>query len=172
MLRFAKAFWDIALGRSSPAALPASLLLLALVSLTVALLEVVGALLPPASLDGIWLRLAMRVLLPLAFCAAVLLMSRRLQRFLQTGTALLGVVLLAQLVLYPLSELTTLLGGPERLSALLPQIAMLAVLAWNLLGNANIWRAACDAPLSLGLALSVGFFLLSAALEQEYLPTT
>ncbi len=51
MLRLAKAFWDIALWRRSPAQLPASLFLLALVAAAAVLLEVLSALLPPVSSD-------------------------------------------------------------------------------------------------------------------------
>ena len=46
MLRLLKAFLDLVLWRITPAALPASWFLLAIVSVAVALLEVLGALLP------------------------------------------------------------------------------------------------------------------------------
>jgi len=52
MLRLVKAFCDIALWRKSPAQLPASLFLLGLVAAAVALLEVLGALLPPDRVTG------------------------------------------------------------------------------------------------------------------------
>jgi hypothetical protein len=52
MLRLAKAFWDIALWRKSPAQLPASVFLLCLVAAAAALLEVIGALLPPRPAAG------------------------------------------------------------------------------------------------------------------------
>jgi hypothetical protein len=46
---------------------------------------------------------------------------------------------------------------------------MLGVI-WYFLACANIWRAALDAPLGLGAAISVGYLLLSMALEQQLLP--
>jgi hypothetical protein len=43
-------------------------------------------------------------------------------------------------------------------------------LIWYLLACANIWRAALDSGLGLGLAISVGYLLLSMVLEQQFLP--
>ena len=63
MLRFAKAFLDIALWRKSPAQLPASVLLLCLVAAAAALLEVIGALLPAAPAGEILTRVALAVAL-------------------------------------------------------------------------------------------------------------
>ena len=110
MLRLAKAFWDIALSRRSPAHLPASLFLLGLVATAVALLEVLGALLPPASSDRILTRVLLSVGLPLVFAWLVLAVTRHRQRFLQTGIALLGVGVLAGLVIYPLESLFDTIG--------------------------------------------------------------
>src|SRR6202051_5018133 len=101
MLRLAKTFWDIALWRKSPAQLRASLFLLALVAAAVALLEVLGALLPPGPSDRILTRVLLSVGLPLVFAWVVLAVARHGQRFLQTAIALLGVAVLAELVLYP-----------------------------------------------------------------------
>jgi NhaP-type Na+/H+ and K+/H+ antiporter len=49
---------------------------------------------------------------------------------------------------------------------------MLVGLIWYLLACANIWRAALDSGLSLGVAISVGYLLLSIAVEQQLLPDT
>src|SRR6267378_3732269 len=106
MLRLAKAFWDIALWRRTPAQLPASLFLLALVAVAAALVEVLSAFLPPASSDRIFTRIALSVGLPLGFACA------------------------------------------------------------------NIWRSALDSRLSVGVAISVGYLLLSMVLEQRLLPDT
>jgi hypothetical protein len=49
-------------------------------------------------------------------------------------------------------------------------VLLLVGLVWYLLACANIWRAALDARLGLGVAISVGYLLLSMALEQQLLP--
>jgi hypothetical protein len=169
MLRFAKAFLDIALWRRSPAQLPASVLLLCLVAAAAALLEVIGALLPAAPSGRIVLRIALSVALPLLFAWVVLAVARRRQRFLQTGTALLGVAVLAELVLYPLDSLLNFIGLDRPASLPIGVLLMLGVI-WYFLACANIWRAALDARLGLGAAISVGYLLLSMALEQQLLP--
>jgi hypothetical protein len=110
MLRLAKAFWDIALWRRTPAQLPASVFLLGLVAAVVAVLEIAGAMLPPGPSDRILTRVVLSVGLPLAWTWAVLAIARHRQRFLQTGSALLGIAAMAQLVLYPLGSLLDVLG--------------------------------------------------------------
>jgi hypothetical protein len=169
MLRLAKAFWDIALWRRSPAHLPSSLFLLGLVAAAVALLEVLGALLPPGPSDRIFTRIALSVGLPLSFAWVVLAIARHRQRFLQTGSALLGVAVLAELVLYPLGSLLNVVGT-DKPAAIPIGLLLFAGLIWYLLACANIWRAALDSGLGLGLAVSVGYLLLSMALEQQLLP--
>src|SRR6202140_1903107 len=123
MLRLAKAFWEIALWRRTPAQLPASLFLLTLVAAAAALLEVLSAFLPPVSSDRIFTRVVLSVGLPLGFAWAVLVLARHRQRFLQTGIALLGVGVLAELVLYPIGSRTHVLGS-ARPSGLPPLILL------------------------------------------------
>jgi hypothetical protein len=171
MLRLAKAFWDIALWRISPAQLPASLFLLGLVALIAALLEILSSFLPPISSDGILIRVALSVGLPVGFAWVVLALTRRTERFLQTAIALLGVGVLAGLLLYPLESLLQLIGS-DRIAAVPLGILMLAGFVWYLLACANIWRAALDRGLGIGLAISVGYFLLSIVVEQQLLPDT
>lgn len=168
MLRLAKAFWDIALWRRSPAQLPASLFLLGLVAGAAVLLEVLSAFLPPVSNDRMTARIVLSVLLPLGFAWAVLALGRRRHRFLQTGIALLGVEVIVELVLYPLGSLIHLVG--EGLASEPLRVLMLAGLVWYLLACANIWRIALDSGLGLGMAVSVGYLLLSIAVEQGLLP--
>jgi hypothetical protein len=171
MLRLAKAFWDIALWKRSPAQLPASLFLLAMVAAAAAALEVLAAFLPPVSSDRMITRITLSVGLPLGFTWAVLALASHRQRFLQTGIALLGVGVLAQLVLYPIGSLMHLVGS-DRLASLPLGVLMLVALIWYLLACANIWRAALESGLGLGIAVSVGFLLLSIVLEQQLLPDT
>jgi hypothetical protein len=169
MLRLARAFWDIAFWRESPARLPASVFLLCLVAGAAAILEVIGALLPAAPSGAILVRIALSVLLPLLFAWLVLAIARQRQRFLQTGTALLGVAVLAEIVLYPLASLLNLVGV-DRPAALPIGLLLVAGFVWYMLACANIWRAALDTRLALGAAISLGYLLLSTALEQQLLP--
>ncbi len=169
MLRLAKAFLDIALWRRSPAHLPASLFLLGLLCAALALLEVLGALLPPGPGDRIATRVALSVGLPLAFAWVVLAVARHRHRFLQTGIALLGVAVIAELVLYPLGSLLNVVGA-ERPAAIPLGVLLVAGLVWYLLACANIWRAALDSGVGIGIVISVGYLLLSMLLEQRLLP--
>jgi hypothetical protein len=169
MLRFAKAFFDIALWRRSPAQLPASLLLLGIVAAAVAVLEVVGALLPPSNGDRILTRIVLAVGLPLAFAWIVLAAARHRQRFLQTGIALLGVAVIAEIVLYPLGSLLHAVGT-DQAGSIAIGLLLLAGLVWYLLACAYIWRAALDSGLGLGLLVSVGYLILSLVVEQQLLP--
>ncbi len=169
MLLLAKAFWDIAFWRRTPAQLPASMFLLGLVAAAAAVLEVVGALLPPASTDRIVLRIVLSVGLPLVFAWAVLGATHRRQRFLQTSTALLGVGVLAELVLYPIVSLRQVIGA-ENLASIPLEILMLIVWIGYVLACANVWRAAMDSGAILGIAISVGCLLLTIVVEQQLLP--
>ena len=169
MLRLAKAFWDISLWRRTPEQLPASLFLLSLVAGAAALLEVLSALQPPVSIPQMFVRVVLSVGLPLAFVWVVLALAHRPQRFLQTSIAVLGVGVLAGLILYPIGSLMHFIG-PDSVAAVPLGILMLAGLVWYLLACANIWRSALDAGVGMGIAVSVGYFLMSILLEQQLLP--
>lgn len=171
MLRLAKAFWDIALWRRTPAQLPASTFLLALVCIAAALLEVVSAFLPPVSSDRILTRIILSIAVPLGFVWAVLAVARRPQRFLQTASAFLGVGVLVEIALYPIGSLIHIIGS-ERLAAVPLGVLMLTIFIWYWLACANIWRAALDSGFSLGAVVSVGYIVLSIVLEQQLLPDT
>ena len=173
MLRLAKAFWDLALWRISPAQLPASWFLLLLVTAAVALLEVVGALLPGAPTDSVLTHILLSVVLgvavPLLWAWSILALMQRRQRFLQTASALLGVGVLAELLLYPLGSILDFLGTDH--PAAIPIVLLsFAGLVWYLLACANIWKAALEAGLILGIGISAGYLALSYALQRLLLP--
>jgi hypothetical protein len=171
MLRLAKAFWDISIWRRTPAQLPASLFLLVLVATTSALIEVLSAFLPPVSTGRLFLRVLLSVGLPLLFAWTALAVAGRQQRFLQTGSALLGVWVLAQLALYPIQSLIEAIGA-ERLAAVPLGVLWLLGLIWYILAGANIWRAALDSGIAVGVAVSVGCFVVSILVQQQLLPAT
>jgi hypothetical protein len=142
-----------------------------LVCIVAALFEIVSALLPPPSIDRIFARIVLSVALPLGLAWAVLAVTRRQPRFLQTATALMGVGVLAELALYPLGSLIHVMGS-ESLLAVPLEVLMLAGFIWYMVACANIWRAALDAGWLVGGAVSVGFLLVSLALEHQWLPDT
>jgi hypothetical protein len=169
MLRLAKAFLDIALWRRTPSHLPASLFLLALTAGAAGLMEVLGVFLSPGPQDRIVTRVALEVGLPLVFTWAVLAIGRQRARFLQTATALLGVGVLAEIVLYPLGALRTLIGD-DRMASIPVGVLLFVGFIWYLLACAHIWRAALDSGLIVGGVISVGYLIVSIALEQQLLP--
>jgi hypothetical protein len=171
MLRLAKAFLSIALWRQTPAHLPASLFLLALTACAAGLMEVLDVLLSPGPQDRIMTRVALEVGLPLAFTWAVLALSRRRARFLQTATALLGIGVLAEIVLYPLAALRSAMGD-DRIASIPVGLLLFVGFIWYLLACAHIWRAALDSGLIVGGVISVGYLILSIALEQQLLSHT
>jgi hypothetical protein len=169
MLRLAKAFLSIALWRQTPAHLPASLFLLALTACAAGLMEVLDVLLSPGPQDRVVTRVALEVGLPLAFSWAVLALSRRRARFLQTATALLGIGVLAEIVLYPLAALRSAMGD-DRIASIPVGLLLFVGFIWYLLACAHIWRAALDSGLIVGGVISVGYLILSIVLEQQLLP--
>jgi hypothetical protein len=169
MRQLAKAFFDIALWRRTPAHLPASLFLLALVSGAAALLDVLGALLPPGPNGEIVFQVLLDVGLPLAFAWAVLSLGRRKQRFLQTAIALVGVGVLADLLLYPLGALLSIVGT-DRPASIPLRLLLYVALIWYLFACANIWRSALESGVILAGLISVGYLILSVVIEQQLLP--
>src|SRR6516165_1082369 len=121
MLRLAKAFLDIALWRQTPANLPASTFLLGLVACAAALLELLGAMLPPSANGEILMRIVLGVGLPLGFTWTVL-----------------GVGVLAELILYPLGAMLRALGS-DRLLSIPVGLLLYVGLIWYLLACAHIW---------------------------------
>jgi hypothetical protein len=74
-------------------------------------------------------------------------------------------------VLYPLGSLIQVIGS-DRPESIPLGVLMLVGLIWYVLASANVWRSALDSGLSVGLAVSVGYLLLSIVLEQQLLPDT
>jgi len=154
--------------RKSPAHLPASLFLLVLVAVVSALVEVLGALLPPPPNDQIAMRILVGLGLPLAFTWTLLSLASRRARFLQTATALLGVGALAALILYPLDSLLRVMGEDKFMWII--GFLSTVVFIWYLAACAHIWRAAFDSGLFLGGFISIGYFVLALAVDRQLLP--
>jgi hypothetical protein len=175
MLRLVKAFLEIALWRMTPAHLPASPLLLALTAGVAVLLEVLNAFLPPNHRDGIASGIVLSVALPVGFAWVVLALAKRRGRFVQTASALLGVEVLAEIIIYPVIAVLRVFGADRLMSnpiGLVLYAAYIVGVIWYLLACAHIWRAALESGLLLGGVISVGYFVFSAVLESQFGPPT
>jgi hypothetical protein len=171
MLRLVKAFWDLAVWRMSPAQLPASMLLLGIIAAILVVLELLDSLLPSPAGDHLFIRIALSVGLPIAWTWVVLVVARHRQRFLQTASALLGIAALSEAFFYPLGWLMHALGQDDPLSDSIKFLLLVGVV-WYLLACANVWRAALDSRLSVGIVMSLAYFLGSVLLEYRLLPDT
>ncbi len=134
-----------------------------------ALMEVLGALLPPPPNGQIALRVLLEVGLPLSFTWVLLALTRRRARFLQTATALLGVGALAELILYPLDSLIRVMGV-DKIATLPMGVLWTAVFIGYLLACAHIWRSALDSGLLMGGLIAIGYLALAMTLEHQLLP--
>ena len=159
MLQFLKVFLDIVLWRRGPQDLPASALLLLLVTALYVAVSVTQLLLlhevgrvwfvfvvldPALLLGGTWL---------------LLRLFKHPERFLQTATAVLGTGALLGVVVYlPLQWLLDSVGAtPE---STLAGIAALALVVMFALVTGRILKLAMDSSLFTGVAISLTYFLL------------
>lgn len=159
MLQFLKVFLDIVLWRRGPQDLPASTVLLVLVTaayvavsvIQLAMLHEIGSVwfvfvvLDPALLiGGTWL---------------LLRLYRHPERFVQTATAVLGTGALLGLVVYlPLQWLLQVAGaGPESTFAGMAALALVVMFA---LVTGRILKLAMESNLFTGVAISLTYFLL------------
>jgi hypothetical protein len=171
MLRLVKAFWDLAVWRMSPAQLPASVLLLSMISAVLVVLELLDSLLPSPTGDHLFIRILLSVALPIAWTWIVLVVARHRHRFLQTASALLGIAAIAEAFFYPLGWLMQAIGKDDPISDPFKFLFLVGVV-WYLLACANVWRAALDSRLSVGVVMSLAYFCGSVLLEYRLLPET
>ena len=159
MLHFLKAFLDIVLWRRGPQDLPASRLLLwltaaAYVAVSIAQLALLEE--PAAA----WLVFV--VLDPVLLTAGVYLLLKlfgKTDRFLQTGTAVLGTgVVLGLCMFLPVQWLLTQAGVPPQSTAAgLIALGMVVIFA---LVTGRILKLATESNLFTGVTLSLTYFLL------------
>ena len=82
--------------------------------------------------------------------------------------ALFHVGAIAALILYPLDSIIRVLGE-DKLASLPIGVIWTAVFIGYLLACAHIWRSALDSGLLLGVAISLGYFVLSLSIEHRLL---
>lgn len=116
-----------------------------------------------------------RVVLSLAvisvFCYMILAALNIKARFLQTVTALIGTGIIFNLLAWPVLSF----GDIEQASAVAVQLLSLAVIAlisWEVLVTAHIFRNALDTKMTQAVLLSMALFLVTLTLSQLVFPET
>jgi hypothetical protein len=165
-----KVFWDIALWRRGPRDVPPSRGLLAVAALVYGATNVALAML----IDGPDLALA-RGAVDLAFTAGsfwlCLAVTHRGHRLLQTLTAVLATGTLVALPMVGVVLLADLLG-PAGPVAVALKLLLLPLEIWGLCVLAHIVRAALEAPLVVGIAVSTTYFLVGYLFMERLFPST
>jgi hypothetical protein len=172
MQQLLKVFWDIALWRRGPRDVPASRGLLAVAALLYGATSVAFSLL----IDGPGFGLALaRGTVDLGFTIATfglcLALGRRRHRLLQTLTAALGTGTLVALPMIAVVLCAEALG-PAGPVAVAIKLLLLPLQIWGLCVLAHIVRAALEAPLVVGIAVSTTYYLLGYLFIERLLPST
>ena len=92
-------------------------------------------------------------------------------RYLQTVTALIGTGIIFNLMAWPVLSF----GGLEQASAVAGQLLSLVVIAlisWEVLVTAHIFRNALDTKMTQAVLLSMALFLVTLTLSQLVFPET
>jgi hypothetical protein len=165
MTRLLKTFLDIALWRKTPAALPVSAFLLTLVAGADALLEAVQDWWFPDR-QHVLFNMVVAVAAPLCFTWAALALTKKRHRFLQTGSAVLGIDALVGLLFLPLEAAARAVGPNSSLAPVFALLVYAGLIAY-LIANMNVWRAALDTGLISAGLISLGYVVMQLLLGQE-----
>lgn len=108
---------------------------------------------------------ALDIALILVFSYLVLSALNRRARFVQTAAAICGIGIFFHLLAWPLllqQDLTDASDGTRSLMALM----MLALISWELLVTANIFKRAIESSMTSAIALSFALFMISITVSQ------
>ncbi len=153
-----RAFFDICLLKRRPQDIPASQALLLIVVTSYLLITFLLAGLDKTSPNTIVVGIMDTASL-LVFVFLLLLLHRKLNRWLQTTTALAGTGMIFSIFVLPFMLDRP---GPELLSDTVPvsYFAQLLIVMWYILVMAHIFRHAISTSLFSGICISIGYVLL------------
>jgi hypothetical protein len=168
VLRLIVAFAEIALHRRGPEDLPSSRFLFGLV-LAVYVIVAFVTLRLGAVVERLTLMLVVDTAFSLAFVWAVLRAFEHERRFRQTMSALLGTDALLNLLSVPLLYWNRALeaAGAEPTA---PAVAFLVLAVWSIDVSGFILARALGRPYALGVAIMLGYVLLSVSLRLSLFP--
>jgi hypothetical protein len=161
MKELARAIFDIAMLRRGPEDLPASSFLFRLALLAYVALGTLGATFYTEGPGETLAQTGLDLVLVFGFFGLLLSIHRKMPRFGQTMTAVLGTGSLLYLLRLPLDVWLNAL--PEGASATLPALSMLLLAVWSIIITGHILNRALEIPFLGGIVLGVAFFTLNVA---------
>ncbi len=162
MILLLKVFAEIAFFRRGPEDLPASQFLLSLSLSIYAAGSMVTSAVYTEEAKLIFLEVMADIILMLLWYSVLLAIYKRSARLQQTLTALFGTGGLLYVIAFPvMSWLQHEIGTPA--GAQSSVLLMMALLIWSIAVAAHIVRRALEVPIALGLAISIGYFVVSVA---------
>jgi hypothetical protein len=167
VLRLLSVFVDIALHRRGPDQLPSAPFFFNLVLAIAVVVELV--VLVASDVRNPVVLALFDTLLDLSFLWAVLKSFGRARRFRQTAAAMLGTDLLLNLIGIPLDFWNRSLGPPSA-GMTVPTMLLLLLLIWSIDISAFVLGRALERPYLLGLAIMLGYMMLTLSLRAELFP--
>jgi hypothetical protein len=161
-------FVEITLHRRGPEHLPSSRFFFMLMLAVSVGVDFLVLLVDDAAARGVLVTL-LTTALDLAFVWAVLRTFARERRFKQTMSAMLGVNAILTLLIVPLALWSQGLEVPEGEIAT-PWLLLLLLAIWSIDVAGFVLARALDRPYALGVAIMLGYVLLSVSLQQSLLP--
>jgi hypothetical protein len=163
-----RVFVDICLHRRGPEQLPSSQFFFLLVLAVSVLIDILLLLVDDIGPRNVFVSLLTTVI-DVAFVWAVLRTFERQRRFKQTMSAMLGVNAILSLLIVPLALWSQALDLPEGEVAL-PWLLLLVLAIWSIDIAGFVLARALDRPYALGVAIMLGYVLLTVSLQQSMLP--
>lgn len=168
MLRVLQAFFEITLHRRGPDTLPASRFLLGLVLVVYVVVTWFSQVVPGQFRHPVYF-LVVDVSIDVAFIWSLLRAFEHERRFLQTAIAFFGVWTLLNLFSAPLVPWLRSVQ-PDQPEATLPTVLALLMLIWKIDVSGFVISRSLGRPYVLGLAIMLGYALLSLSLQDTFFP--
>ena len=168
MSEILRAFFDIALRRRGPEDLPASVFLLSISLVGYVVVSAATVAFYADTMSDLAAQLGLDLVLMFGFFGLLLGVHRKLPRFTQTMTALLGTgMLLAAIAMQLVAWIYSDASGA---SSTIPAVLMYLIVLWSLSITAHILQRALEIPFLGGVLLAVAYFLLNVAAFARFFP--
>ena len=165
MSSIVKTLINICLLRDGPDQLPASYVLLSLlVVISLVVSTLIGTFFYSLQISGV----SSIAGLFFSFVFAKLLLFKKPERFMQTFTAMLGTAIIIHILSLPSVYSLTSLDLNESSKSLF-SITSFALLVWNVIVYGYIFSKALSSVMSYGVAISVGYTLLSLMIVEYFI---